>query len=54
MKFHNCKDELHESNLFRNAMPSMIALTRRRRVGKTELYKMLTFDADMIANYRSE
>ncbi|MBC2698152.1 MAG: hypothetical protein HF976_14850 [ANME-2 cluster archaeon] len=54
MKFHNRKDELHESNLLKNAMPSMIAPTGRCRVGKTELYRVLMFDADQIANYRSE
>ncbi len=35
-------------------MPSMIVLTGRRRVGKTELYRVLMFDVDQIASYRSE
>jgi len=39
MKFYNREDELQELNLLRNAMPSMIVLTGRRRVGKTELIK---------------
>ena len=37
MKFYNPEDELEELNLFRNAMFSMIVLTGRGRVGKTEL-----------------
>ena len=54
MKFYNREDELKELNLLRNAMLLMIAPTGRRRVGKTELHRVLTFDADLIANYRSE
>ena len=37
MKFYNRKEELHEIRLLRNAMPSMVVLTGRRRVGKTEI-----------------
>ena len=54
MKFYNLKDELHESNLLRKAMPSMIVLTGRRRVGKTELHRVLMFDANQIAGNRCE
>ena len=44
MKFYNREDELQELNLLRNAMPSMIVLTGRRRVGKTELIKKFLED----------
>ena len=54
MKFYNRKDELLESNLPSNTMLSMIVLTGRGRVGKTELHRVLMFDANQIANYRSE
>jgi len=37
MKFYNREEELHEIRLLRNAMPSMVVLTGRRRVGKTEI-----------------
>ena len=45
MKFHNREDELHELRLLRNALPAMIVLTGRRRVGKTELVKKFLEDS---------
>ena len=39
MKFYNREDELQELHLLRNTPPSMVVLTGRRRVGKTELIK---------------
>jgi len=36
MKFYNREEELYEIRLLRNAMPSMVVLTGRRRVGNTE------------------
>ncbi|ODS37194.1 MAG: hypothetical protein A7316_01995 [Candidatus Altiarchaeales archaeon WOR_SM1_86-2] len=39
MKFYNREDELRELKLLRETLPSMIVITGRRRVGKTELIK---------------
>jgi len=36
MKSHSREDELQELHLIRNTPPAMIALTGRRRVGKTD------------------
>jgi len=36
MKSHSREDELQEQHLIRNTPPAMIALTGRRRVGKTD------------------
>jgi len=44
MKFHNREDELQELHLLRNTPPSMVVLTGRRRVGKTELIKKFLED----------
>ncbi len=44
MKFYNREDELQELHLLRNTPPSMVVLTGRRRVGKTELIKKFLED----------
>jgi len=44
MKFYNREDELQELHLLRNTPPSMVVLTGRRRVGKTELIRKFLED----------
>jgi len=41
MKFYNREEELKEIRYFYNTRPSMLVLTGRRRVGKTELIKRI-------------
>jgi AAA+ ATPase superfamily predicted ATPase len=45
MKFYNREDELQELHHLRNTPPSMVVLTGRRRVGKTELIKKFLEDS---------
>ena len=39
MRFYNREEELKELNLLRGRLPSMVVITGRRRVGKTEIIK---------------